>query len=170
LTQGKQGAPPPTQLSTGPRSAASSPQLASGKPSAQSPTPLSTVDDGRTAAVDRVGGEDRCDPERDGKKAKNCAQVIENRAAEFRRSEAPTLSPEQRILIGDASVERLGVDDAARRLAISGDDADSIDAQGVAFIVLRRPPEPPKKKEDPAAAQAEEAAAAIANSILNPPQ
>lgn len=92
--------------------------------------------------------------------------MIENRAAEFRRPEAPVLSPEQRLLIGDRAREQLGIDGAARRLAKDGEDSTSEDAQGLASVVLRKPPEEPKKPE-PVPADAE-AAAAIANAVINP--
>lgn len=166
LTREQRGAAGSAQLSPGPRSVAPSPQLAIGKPSAQGSAPLSSVRDGRTAAVQRVEGEDRCDPETGKIDKAECKRVIENRASEFRRREAPTLSPEERILVADQALERLGVEAATRRLALTGEDDSSIEAQGVAAIVLRQPQREETVEEKPSSEA--EAAAALVGAILNP--
>lgn len=168
LTRARQGASTPEQLSKRERSAASGPQLAAGKRSASAPEPLSSAKDGRTAAVERVEGKDRCDPAtaKGRPLPRACAAVIERRAAQFGRAATPVLSPEQRILIGDRALQQAGIDGAARRLAISGEDAKSEEAQGLASVVLTAPPEPRKPEEkDPALGEAE---AAIVNAVLNP--
>ena len=168
LTGERRGSAGSTQLATGSRSAASSPQLTKGAPTALPPPPLSTAGDGRTAVVDRVKGEDRCDPRAERKgKAAECAAIIENRAAAFQRNEPPELSPEQKIILEQTALEKRNLDAAARRLANSGDDADSIEAQGVAFIVLRPAPREEEKPADKPS-EAEAAAAAAVNAILNP--
>ena len=167
LTKRQAGASNTPQLTSEPRTASTPPQLTSGGRNAQPPAPLSSAADGRTGAIERVEGDDRCDPQAPAKSKSDCSRVMENRAAEFRRRTAPSLSPEQRILIGDEAREASGVEGAARRLAINGEDAESMDAQSVAAIVLRKPPEPAKDKEEPAKDQTE-AAAALVNALLNP--
>jgi hypothetical protein len=80
------------------------------------------------------------------------------------------LSPEQRIIAEQQLRERTGkFGGAARRLAVNGSDAESMEAQGVASVVLRAPPAEPKRdkpEQDPAAA---EQLNAIVNAIVNRP-
>jgi hypothetical protein len=141
-------------------------QVSSGERTAEQPAPLSKPSDGRTAAVERVEGEDRCDPERrDRSDTGKCARVIENRAAQFPSRRPPTLSPEQRILADQYEQETLDSRSAARRLAIEGTGADDPDLQGIAAIVLRKPP-PPEKPAKPEEDGATDAAAAIVNAIM----
>ena len=147
-------------------------QLYKGKRTAQASDPLSRPADGRTGAIDRVEGKDRCDPAAERKKTTvDCANVIETRADEFARPETTPLSPEQRIIIAQQLRERAATaGGAAKLLAIGSIDADDPDAQQVASIVLKPPPEPVKEKkpvEEPSAADA--AAAAIVNAIVNQP-
>lgn len=175
--------PPASQLTAGAKSASSSPQLTvergagptaqqltRGAPSAQSSDPLSWPQEGRTTAVERVAGSDRCDPATRGTKAAKCAQVIETRAADFKRVEPASLSPEQRIIMEQQLREQpRGWRGAARRLAANGDDAQSMGAQGVASLVLGAPAaeaKGDKPKDDPAAI---EQLQAIVNGILNQP-
>jgi hypothetical protein len=166
LTAEKLGSPEPTQLTAGPRTGASSPQLSTGAPTAQPSPPLSSTRDGRTAAVDRLKGEDRCDPRAQTREnAAKCAAVIENRAEAFKGQEPVELSPEQKIILEQLAQEKKDLDTAARRLAASGNDADSIEAQGVAFIVLRPPAREEEKPEDK---PSQDEAAAAVNAILNP--
>lgn len=130
-------------------------QLSKGPRSAQGSAALSSRADGRTSAVERVSGSDRCDPAARRGRSEKCAAVIESRSAEFARREAPTLSPEQRIIVDQQLRDRLpGVGEAARRLAASGDDAQSMEAQSVASVVLAPPPPGPEAglpKDDPTA-------------------
>jgi hypothetical protein len=162
----------PTRQLTGERgSGPASEQLTKGARSAEPSQPLSAPKDGRTATIERVAGSDRCDPKAEGSRSAKCAAVIENRAAEFARRERAPLSPEQRIIIEQQARERSGsFSDAARRLAVSGDDTESIEAQGVASIVLGAPA--PKSRnetpaQDPAAADQLDA---IVNAIINQPR
>jgi hypothetical protein len=96
--------------------------------------------------------------------------VIETRAAEFSRRDPTPLSPEQRIIAEQQLRERTGkFGGAGRRLAVNGSDAESMEAQGVASVVLRAPPAEPKRdkpEQDPAAA---EQLNAIVNAIVNRP-
>lgn len=122
-------------------------QVSSGGRSSAGSAPLSRPSEGRTsAAVDRLGDNDRCDPShRQATATKACALVIEKRAAEFAPRETSPLSPEQRILL-EHNRPANGFDsrDAARRLANNGTDSDSPELQGIASLVLRAPPEPDK--------------------------
>jgi hypothetical protein len=166
LTREEQGSAGPTQLTVGPRTVASSPQLATGARTALPSPPLSSTRDGRTAAVDRVKGEDRCDPRAQTQEnAVKCAAVIENRASAFKSHEPAELSPEQKIILEQTALEKKDLDSAARRLASTGNDADSIEAQGVAFVVLRPAA---REEEKPADKPSEAEAAAAINAILNP--
>lgn len=142
-----------TQVSIGTRSSAGS-------------APLSSPSEGRTtSAVDRLDGDDRCDPShRQASATKACALVIERRAAEFASREASPLSPEQRILIEQ---QRRAFDpkDAARRLASSGTSPGVPELQGVASLVLNVPvpDRTPKPIDDQ---NGLDAAAAIVNGVL----
>jgi hypothetical protein len=157
----------PTQLTDAERDAKAPQQLYRGGPTAQPPQALSRRSEGRTGAVDRVEGEDACDPADEAEKAQVCDRVIETRAAEFVRPDPTTLSPEQRLLIQ----QRLREDptsgaNAARRLARDG-DADSLQGLGVASIVLNRPPAPSEEKPTDPAKDAAAEAAALVTAIIN---
>jgi len=160
---------PALQLTRERGSGPASQQLTTGARTAQPSQPLSKPEDGRTGTVERVAGSDRCDPGADRPRAAKCAQVIETRAAEFARRDPTALSPEQRIIIEQQLRERGGsFGGAARRLAANGDDARSLESQGVASVVLRTPPAEPgpaKPDVDPAAS---EAMTALVNAIVNP--
>lgn len=143
-------------------------QLYTGGRTAQPSEPLSRPSQGRTGAVARVEGDDRCDPAADARRVKACERVIETRSAEFVRPDPTTLSPEQRLLIDQRLREAPATArSGARRLASSGDDAESEETQAVASLVLRAPPPPredvPAEEQDATAAEA----AAIVNAIIN---
>jgi hypothetical protein len=145
-------------------------QLTHGARSAQSSQPLSQPRDGRPTAVERLAGKDRCDPATARARPIRCAQAIETRAAEFSRQPPIQLSPEQSIMAEQQSRERTGnFGSAARRLAASGADADSPEAQGVASVALSRPAE--VAKPNPAAPETgpSEAVMSIINAIINAP-
>jgi hypothetical protein len=155
------------------RSAPTPEQLSKGGKTAQAPQPLSKPSDGRQSAVERVAGADQCDPADPKRSRAKCAKVIENRAAEFARSNPNELSPEQRILLEqDLRESTLDQQRAVRKLATTGrvDDA-SFEAMGVAAVALRPAEEAPKKpeaKED--VARAAEIVGAILNAPRTPPQ
>jgi hypothetical protein len=171
----------PAQLSSKSQSRSSSPQLVGGaptaaagqqlapvEPSAQAPAALSSRSEGRPKPTERIGGSDRCDPQ-DGSKAgeSKCTEIIEKRAAEFKGPQAPELSPEEKLLLEQDELERKSYEAAARRLAITGDDTESPESQGVAFVALR--PTKPEEKEKPEEQKpSDAAAAAVLNAILNP--
>lgn len=163
----EQGRPNPLQVSSGARTASASAQLSAGPASALPAPALSRVSEGRTGTAERISGQDRCDPALP-KMSSSCQHIVENRAAEFQRKQAPPLSPEQRILIGDEALERAGLANVVRRLASSGGDTSSLEAQGVASIALKSPEEKPRPK-DPAVEQATGSALeSVVNAILNP--
>ena len=164
---------PALQLTRERGSGPASQQLTRGPRTAQPSQALSTPAEGRTGTVERVAGSDRCDPAaaQPAKPAK-CAAVIETRAAEFTRRAPAPLSPEQRIIVEQQARERsVSFSSAARRLAVNADDARSIEAQGVASLVLGAPSPEPRREtpvEDPAAS---EQFNALVNAIVNqPPQ
>lgn len=146
------GIPQAPQLTREPRGTRGAAQLYTGGRTAQPSEPLSRPSEGRTAAVTRVEGQDRCDPgaQNAQRAARACAAVIENRAAEFTRPNPATLSPEQRLLAEQRSREGVATTrDATRRLARSGEDIASGEAQAVASVVLRTAP--PSGRSEPAA-------------------
>ena len=171
LTSKQESGPASRQLTSERRSAAPSAQVYKGQRSAQPSAPLSKPGDGRTAAVERVEGQDGCDPAASKqRRSTNCAQAIETRASQFARQEPAPLSPEQRILIEQRLRERpAGVSGTARRLATRGSDADTSEGQEIASIVLRKPPEPPPEKKPEEDAVAADQAAAIVSAIVNQP-
>ena len=121
--------------------------------------------------VERIAGSDRCDPAKaDRSRAANCAQVIETRASEFARRDNGSQSPEQRIIMEQQLRERSGsVGGAARRLAAKGDDAQSMEAQSVASVVLGAPPAEPKRGKPIDDSAATEQLTAIVNAVINQP-
>ena len=147
-------------------------QLTKGARTAQPSQALSTPGEGRTGAVDRVAGDDRCDPAAQAKsRPANCVAVIETRAAEFSPRAATPLSPEQRIIMDQQLRERsIGMASAVRRLANNGEDAQSANAQGLASVVLRKPVDPKRDQPtDPAAAATSGQILAIVNAIIDRP-
>ena len=172
LTAETESSSPAEQLTSELRPSPAAAQIYKGRRTAQPSEPLSQPADGRTAAVERVEGKDRCDPAANkGKASRDCRNVIETRAAEFTRPDTTPLSPEQRIIIQQQLRDRGSTaDSAARLLAIGTIDANRAEDQAVASIVLRKPPEPPKeKKPDEEPTAAEQAAAALVNAIMNQP-
>jgi hypothetical protein len=129
---------------------------------------LSSRSEGRPKPTERIGGSDRCDPQ-DGSKAgeAKCANVIEKRAADFKGPQAPELSPEEKLLLEQDELERKGYEAAARRLATTGDDTESLESQGVAFVALRPPTQEDKERPEEQK-PTDAAAAAVLNAILNP--
>ena len=140
-------------------------QLAPAGRSAQAPASLSRRSEGRPGSTVRLAGHDRCDADVKKDRPARCRTVIETRAAEFQKAPPPELSPEQRIILEQASRDRLGFDGAARRLAGKGDDRNSMEAQGVASIALKgAQPEP--KKPEPVKEPISPEAAALINAIV----
>lgn len=165
-------APTSLQLTAERGSGPGSQQLTQGARTAQPSQALSTPKEGRTGTVERVAGDDRCDPAAPAKtRSANCVAVIETRAAEFSPRAAPPLSPEQRIIMDQQLRERTsGMASAVRRLANNGEDAQSPDAQGLASVVLREPVDPKREQPtDPAAAAASGQILAIVNAIIDRP-
>lgn len=153
LSTADEGTAPSTQLTAAGSSHQQPAQVAVRTNDPQPPEPLSTPQQGRTAAIDRVSGNDRCDPgEGRDKASKECRKVIENRAAEYRRAPVTELSPEQKLLIDQQLREN-----AAEQLAKSGDPSNNNDAMGIAALVLRNnsdEPKPADKKEPDAQSDA----------------
>jgi hypothetical protein len=179
---GEKGAQPVQQLSTGddsrPAERQVNPsgssneqpsQVATRTRNPQPPQPLSTPEQGRTAAIDPVHGHDRCDPA-DEKQSKTlqCRKVIENRAAEYVRPSPTRLSPEQKLMVDQQLQARV---EAARRLANSGQVDGSIEGMGIASIVLDQSTKQNEPEKKPPEAQSDAAVQAIMT-ILNqaPPQ
>jgi hypothetical protein len=144
-------------------------QVATRSRNPQPPQPLSTPEEGRTAAVDPVHGHDRCDAA-DAKQSKTlqCRKVIENRAAEYVRPSPTRLSPEQKLMVDQQLQAR---EEAVRRLANSGQVDGSIEGMGIASIVLdqsTKQKEPEKKPPDAPSDAAVQAILTILNQV--PPQ
>ena len=115
-------------------------QLSTGNATAEASTPLSNPAQGRRQAAERLAGRDRCDPQAAGAQSVRCAHVIESRAGEFPRVEAPALSPEQRLLVDQRLREApRGMIAAIDRIGRNTVDAASSDAQGIASITLAAP-------------------------------
>jgi hypothetical protein len=147
-------------------------QLTKGPPSAQGSQPLSRPAEGRTAAIERVEGADRCDAALpSAKQSDECKRVIESRADDYTRPPPTRLSPEQKLLL-DQQLQTAGEDvaGATRRLAASGQSDNSIESLAVASIVLgQNQPEPqPEKEQDPAVDAAAQAVLQILS--ITPPQ
>jgi hypothetical protein len=156
------------QLTSERGSARTAEQLTRGARSAQSSQPLSQPRDGRSTAVERLAGDDRCDPGTGRVRPARCAHAIETRAAEFAREQAPLLSPEQSIIAEQQARERAGnFGSAARRLAVSGVDAKSLEAQGVASVALSAPAEEPRPETAAPGSVPSEAVMSIINAIVN---
>ncbi|MGN6155367.1 MAG: hypothetical protein ACTHN4_06500 [Sphingomicrobium sp.] len=171
ISKGADSAPHQSQLTSAAQSDEQTPQVSSAPRNAQPPNPLSRPEQGRTAAVAKVEGRDRCDPANaSDKKLPECRHVIETRSADYARPSPTELSPEQKLMIDQqllASEDSLS--SATRRLANSG-DPNSIEAMGVASVVLtQNQPEAQKKPElDP---QADAAIQAIISTLnVAPPQ
>lgn len=152
------------------RIARSPEQLSSTGKTAQPPQPLSRPSEGRPSAVERLPDDDRCDPAEPKRPRAKCANVIENRSAEFARPDPGALSPEQRLLLEQEVREgALDARDGARRLAQTGEADESLAAMGVAAAALRPKEEVDEKtKADEDVAKAAELVGAIINQPLPP--
>ena len=147
-------------------------QLSNGGPNADAPEGLSHPAEGRTAAIERVNGTDRCDPAvpRE-KRTEECRKVIESRADDYARPAPTELSPEQKLLIarewGPGAAEA-----AANRLAKSGSAEGTADSLGIAAIVLRQaqPAKQDDQKQEDDAASTNPAVQAIIQILTQTPQ
>lgn len=124
-------------------------QVSRGAKSARASDPLSTPAQGRTGAVARVEGEDRCAPDRAGTRPPVCDRPIETRAADFARPRAPVLSAEQQLIVDQRLREAGLVDRVAngRRMDPNGLDPDTLASQEIASVVL----DPQDDRSDPGA-------------------
>ena len=148
-------------------------QVFRGERSASPPAePLSRPADGRTTALVRVEGDDRCDPQAAaGQRAgADCTRVIETRSEEFRRADAAVLSPEQRLLIEQRSRERSS-EMVVRRIANGAVDPNLPEDQAIASLTLdgAGTPAPQEKPKEELPAGADALINAIVNRIA-PPQ
>ena len=171
LAAGSESSPATSQVTPERRSAPPPDQLSADGKTAQPPQPLSRPAEGRQAAVERVEGEDRCDPAEPRQPRSRCSKVIENRASEFARPDPNALSPEQRLLLEQEVREgALNAENGARRLATTGEADESLAAMGVAATILRSGEEvqQPKKPEDDVAKAAADIVGAIINQPLTP--
>jgi hypothetical protein len=160
----------PVQLTSERGSARAAEQLTRGARSAQPSQALSQPRDGRSTAVERLAGDDRCDPGTGRARPARCAQAIETRAAEFAPEQASVLSPEQSIIAEQQARERAGnFSNAARRLAVSGVDAKSLEAQGVASVALGGPAEEARPTPARPGAAPSQEVMSIINAIVNAP-
>lgn len=141
-------------------------QVSKAAPNAQAPQPLSRPEEGRTAAVARVQGKDRCDSAEPARRnSDECKHVIESRAADYERPKGLELSPEQKLLLDQ---EALSAETAGQKLAKSGDPDKSLDAMGIASIVLTQSQPEESKKPDPDT-QTDAAIQSIINVIAGQP-
>lgn len=160
--------PDESQLTSARMSQQQPSQVAKAGRSAQPPLPISTPEQGRTAAVDRVHGSDRCDPANRARKVPaECSKVIETRAGEYQRPSPRPLSPEQRLMVD----QQLRATDATGQLATTG-EPDTIDAMGIASLVLNQTKQDAAKKDeqDPSADAAAEAVVNFLGVVPPPPQ
>ena len=168
LASDAESSTPTAQVTTERRSSTSPDQLSKDGKTAQQPQPLSHPTDGRRSDVERLAGTDRCDPADAKRSRSRCAKVIENRAAEFARPDPNALSPEQRLLLEQEVREgALDTQTAARRLATTGEAAESLVAMGVAASVIRSGEDsaaPQRPEEDPTKVVAD-----IVGAIINQP-
>jgi hypothetical protein len=106
-------------------------------------------------AVQRIGGQDRCDPAQEKAAYAECLRILELRADEFHAPEAPTLSPEQRLLGEMRQIDPRFADTAGTprmRFATTGQpDADLQSNQELAAVVLSSQPTNQEPTDTPAA-------------------
>lgn len=161
------------QLTADGDDATSGTQLTNGPRTAREPDPLSRPSEGRTGAVARVDGEDRCAANDRAARPTICARVIETRAADFNRPLAPVLSPEQRLLVGqrlrEAGLAARAAD--SRTINPSEIDPDRLEGQVLASAALERAAERKAAAERAAAPAAglPEVPAALIEVILGTP-
>lgn len=166
----------PAQLTREGREVRSVDQLYRGGRSAQGAEPLSRPSDGRTGAVARVGGSDRCDrAQTDPAVIRACASAIETRPGEFAKPQAVSLSPEQRLLVDQPSPDGQDTNrTASRRLAGEG-QAETLEEQSVASVALRqgnpvgRPTAPDAASLPVLSAEAQAFVNALVGSFATPP-
>ncbi len=172
LSANSDSVPAQAQLTTVAQSDGQPSQVSTAPRNAQPPHPLSRPEEGRTAAVARVEGKDRCDPENlQDRKSAECRHVIETRSADFARPSPAELSPEQKLLLDQQLLASDGsLSGATRRLANTGSPDNSIEAMGVASIVLTQ--SEPKQDKKPDRDQQTNAAIQAVLGVLNgpPPQ
>lgn len=143
-----------------------SPQLYVGGRTAQSAPALSDPREGRTSAVTRVEGSDRCDPRaRSTASSEACEHVIETRSAEFTRPDPALLSPEQRLLVEQRNRPMASERAAAQRLATNVSNPDELPDQAVASQALLTEAQPAKAPEGQPALPAE--LDAIVQGVIN---
>lgn len=152
LSGGAAAKQPVAQLSREKKTADPGRQLYRGKRTAKASTPLSTPEEGRKQEVVRLKGSDRCDTAKQGARHDpDCANVIENRSAEYARPSPTALSPEQRLLIYQRAREEAATGSGSAGHVRQALDPDDLEAQGVASLVLPR-----DQTEKPADKPAEE--------------
>jgi len=169
LSSGDDSRPAERQVTASGSSNEQPSQVATRTRNPQPPQPLSTPEQGRTAAIDPVHGHDRCDPaDEKQNKTLQCRKVIENRAAEYVRPSPTRLSPEQKLMVDQQLQAR---EEAGRRLANSGQVDGSIEGMGIASIVLDQSAKQNEPEKKPPDAQSDATVQAIMT-ILNqaPPQ
>lgn len=132
---------------------------------------LTGAKDSRTVATARIGGADRCDPERGDQAATAaCRQAIETRAASFAREQSD-LSPEQRLLAERYTpTDRLGLAAQVRRIGRNDVDPSSDTAQTLATIIEAQRATDQAAIDAATKQQAAEAANAALISTLTPQQ
>ena len=124
------------------RTGGATPQIAPAARNATAPESAANRSDGRTTAIVRLGGSDACGPATAAAQTERCARIIENRAAEYSAARAPTLSPEQRLLLEQTEAEMRGVRGAAQRAARNIIDPNAVETQALAAITLAPAAEP----------------------------
>jgi hypothetical protein len=133
----------PAQLSA-PNPSSDVSQLSSRGQSRLAPAgPATNPTDKLPGAVQRIGGQDRCDPQASQAAYAQCLRILELRADEFNAPSAPVLSPEQRLLgVMQPSEEGLVGSGGlrARQATRSQPDADVQSDQELASIYLAAPP------------------------------
>lgn len=109
-------------------------------------------------AVQRIGGQDKCDPQADKAAYAECLRILELRANEFTAPGPAVLSPEQRLLgelrQPDESLTRSSSAMRIRYAATGEPDADLESNQELAAVYLGNgdaPPQPLPAEPDPTA-------------------
>lgn len=147
-----------------------SPQLGRADRSTQGAGAVSRRSDGRPTGSAPLGGSDRCDPATARPStAVACDRVIETRSAEFARTPAPPLSPEQRLLLDRDRMEAGGVRSAIQRVGRNDIDSNASETQALASITLGQPPSEPQSDPTTQGAPTESAVDAIIQ-IINAAQ
>lgn len=142
-------APIPMQVSQHPQSRLGLAQPRPAPASAAPPPALSQAADGRITAITALKGDDRCAANPGPELADVCARVIETRSDEFSIPDRSALSPEQRLLADQQSLESgpLDINSAARRLS-AGKQDDTLAGLAVASVALSQPVGPTDQKKE----------------------